>query len=440
MDFSSFENQWTITGTIELVSALRIGAGQNAPAYSLSTTPVAQAYNAKEQIYLPILHGSSLKGVIRSGFERLIRTFNINSSCVAVTRDPFPTKLCGSCISCNVFGSMKQGSKICIEDALLSPLDIHAAKQIMLIHEQPHSSLLLSSPDRKRRQGLFRPEEVVVAGTRFTLRIRLDNATEEEVGLLLLTLEEFNQKRLQVGGAVSRGLGFINVKDLNVEKKSLDTGTLISKTMDIPDLSGCAVEWLKKTDGKKDSGRSDFSVYAHAHEKPEAGLQNGHVVAKFSLTTQLPFIMAGMIDESTVTNAGEPYIPGSTIKGFLRHKFSETADDTKTKDFFGDVWNHRSRVLVSDAFIVGAVKSTDEIPKGTKLQMWMVFDNMKKDDIEEILSLVEKEPVVITGKKSAGIDRKAGRIEPTNNLVQFSLIPENISVFRTSTYLAGKIW
>ena len=83
-DFDVFKNRWVISGKITLVTPLRIGGGQNAGAYSLSQSPVLLSYDAQTQTAHPYIPGSSLKGVLRSTMERIIRTFNETESCVAV--------------------------------------------------------------------------------------------------------------------------------------------------------------------------------------------------------------------------------------------------------------------------------------------------------------------------------------------------------------------
>jgi len=44
----------------------------------------------------------------------------------------------------------------------------------------------------------MRSEEIVAANTAFDMNIVLDNASEEEVGMILLALEEFNAKRCYI--------------------------------------------------------------------------------------------------------------------------------------------------------------------------------------------------------------------------------------------------
>lgn len=467
-DFSKYENQWIITGVITTESGLKIGGGQNAAAYSLSSSPVVQSYDSERNIYLPMLPGSSLKGIIRSGMERLIRSFNEQKSCVALNNKREYKTLCGACITCDIFGSMQHGAKIRVEDAHVHPEDAAYAVSAPLYYEQPHYGRLPNFPKNK---GLFRSEEVVAAGTRFNLSICLDNAKPAEVGLVLLTLEEFNEKRLQIGGATSRGLGFVSLTELQVMKRSLNPGGRITEIPeDSAEIRKAGKNYLKSIDSGEDNGSKDFSVYASAHSDLQSGsvFGDGYNVVQMRITTQKPFQMAGF-EEPTITSHGEPYIPGSTIKGFLRKQYAQKYGSERTitlfsggsrgirqqhepshiDEIFGNSESHRSRILVSDAFAQSTIACTDEIPAGTVLSMWMVFDNMDRKDIEKIIELL-KEPVIITGAKSAGISssRDRGprrgpyqgnaRQEPTHNKVKIEVVPGSVRVFRTQQYLKDR--
>jgi CRISPR-associated protein Csm3 len=353
---------------------------------------------------------------------------------------------------------MGQGAKIVVDDALVVPeLSVHAVSA-PLTQEQPHFSAGVGGPQRGGRSGgLFRSEETVAAGTRFRFHIRLDNANEDEVGLVLLALQEFNEKRLQIGGATSRGLGFVTVREVSVKRRMLSSDGLLSE---IPEKNSGLVlagkKFLKSIDCGRDSGKVDFSVYASAHAAvPTTGMPDGFVVVPYVITVEKPFRMAGF-EEPTVTSRGVPYIPGSTIKGFLRHQFGrakerqdagsvqlfsggrdyppQRREASREEELFGDPRNHRSRVLVADAFCSDTVKDTDAIPVGTQLLTWIVFDNMNRKEIEEVCALVDK-PVTITGSRSAGINRRAGVTTPTHNVVEFTPQTQGIRVFRTSSYV-----
>ena len=235
-DFDVFENRWEISGKINLVTPLRIGGGQNAGAYSLSQTPVLLSYDAETDTAEPYIPGSSLKGVLRSAVERIVRTFNEDRACIAVGDYKTAKVLCGNdkCISCSIFGSMKSGAMVRMQDSHLSA-DVRFGG---MLDDRPHCATIFIKKGeyyeikmKSQRMGnrtvnrpaiFLRQEEVVAANTSFDLSIKLDNAEMIDVGFLLLGLDEFNAKRCFIGGGSSRGHGFVEVMDIKVIKKSLN--------------------------------------------------------------------------------------------------------------------------------------------------------------------------------------------------------------------------
>lgn len=446
-DFDVFSNRWEITGKITLVTPLRIGGGQNAGAYSLSQSPVLLSYDAQTQTAQPYVPGSSLKGVLRSTMERIIRTLNENKSCIAVgERRTVHNVLCGKsdCVPCSIFGSQKSGASIRVLDAHLCDnvrfgdvLDElpHCATLYDIINDSYKMQINQRGKFEKPRTNL-RMEEVVAAKTSFDLNINIDNVNARDVGLLLLALEEFNYKRCHIGGGVSRGHGFADIEDLKVIKKTVNGNdrsffNVSEKQCDINQLCNYAKDYLKSIDDGNEVERRDFDVYYHAYQ---TGGMSGHLVVKYKLTTLKKFQMPG-VDESTVTNYGVPVIPGSTIKGFLRHELIKDGVAASTIDeVFGSVRGknqHRSRLLVSDAHLNENFAGRDMIPENTKLTMWIVFDNVENNEVDLINDILTSRQV-ITGKRIAGV-RKGKPAD--NNEVKFSAV--GVERFNISKYLGA---
>lgn len=444
-DFDVFSNRWEITGKITLVTPLRIGGGQNAGAYSLSQSPVLLSYDAQTQTAQPYVPGSSLKGVLRSTMERIIRTLNENKSCIAVgERRAVHNVLCGKsdCVPCSIFGSQKSGASIRVQDAHLCD-DVKFGD---VLDERPHCATLYDSRSdpyemQMVRQGNFkvpktilRMEEVVAANTSFDLNINIDNVNDRDVGLLLLALGEFNYKRCHLGGGVSRGHGFADIKDLKVIKKTINSDersffNISKEQCNIDKLRDNAKDYLRSIDDENEVNRRDFDVYYRAYQ---AKGMSGHLVVKYTITTLKPFQMSG-VDERTVTNYGVPVIPGSTIKGFLRHKLiKDGVAASNIDEIFGSVRGnnqHSSRLLVSDAYPDENFAGRDMIPENTILTMWVVFDNVEANEVDLINDILTSRQV-ITGKRIAGVrkDRPAD-----NNEVKFSAV--GVERFNISKYL-----
>ena len=444
-DFDVFSNRWEITGKITLVTPLRIGGGQNAGAYSLSQSPVLLSYDAQTQTAQPYVPGSSLKGVLRSTMERIIRTLNENKSCIAVgERRVVNNVLCGKsdCVPCSIFGSQKSGASIRVQDAHLCD-DVGFGD---VLDERPHCATLYDTRNdsykmQMDQRGKFekprinlRMEEVVAANTSFDLNINIDNVNDRDIGLLLLALEEFNHKRCHLGGGVSRGHGFANIEDLKVIKKTVDSDkrsffNFSEEQCDIDKLRDHAKDYLRNIDDGNEVSRRDFDIYYRAYQTKG---MSGHLVVEYKLTTLKKFQMPG-VDERTVTNYGVPVIPGSTIKGFLRHKLIKDGVAASTIDeVFGSMRGnnqHSSRLLVSDAYPDNDFAEPDKIPENTTLTMWVVFDNVESNEVDLIDDILTSRQV-ITGKRIAGVrkDKPAD-----NNEVKFSAV--GVERFNISKYL-----
>jgi len=141
------------------------------------------------------------------------------------------------------------------------------------------------------------------------------------------------------------------------------------------------------------------------------------------------------VEEETVTSGGLPIIPGSTIKGFFRHKLIEKGvDAAKIKQIFGftDRDSHRARLLVSDAYN-NDLDDPRKIPSGSVLKMWMIFDNMTAEEVELIEEIRTSSRNVVTGKTSSKWDPSSK--SAIYNSVKMDI--ERLEIFKTSNYLSG---
>ena len=432
-DYDTFTNRWTISATLVTESGLRIGGGQSAGAYSLSANPVIQRIDPESGMPVPYIPGSSLKGVIRSGLERILRTVNESSCCSSTTGIP-----CGECIACRLFGSMKSGGGIVVDDAIIPAQD----EPGILVREQAHCATIYDKNLRIQYDGRERPRinlrisEIVVAGIRFIMQIHLDNATRIDTGLILLALDEFNHKRLHLGGASSRGLGIVSLTEVTVTCTTPGVyGQLHRESDDPSTLIKDAKEFLRGMISSSAPAGNDFDRYSHARDPFDKEHRSGCLTLRCTMTTDKDFQMKG-VEEETATMEGIPYIPGSTIKGYLRHHCIEKKiwSAEKIYDLFGGTDNqrhHRSRILISDAIPIPDIHSSDKIPAGTSLKLWIILDNVESDDANVIIDLMKKEKVTITGNTSA---RKNNRMD-SNNVVTIVGAKSKISGFRLESYL-----
>jgi CRISPR/Cas system CSM-associated protein Csm3 (group 7 of RAMP superfamily) len=377
MNFDKFESAYEIRGMITMETPLRIGK-QIAP-YSISSAPVLLQYDASKRDYVPFIPGSSLKGVLRSSCERIVKSYGEPICALPDT--------CSECRVCTVFGAQDTGAKIRVRDCTLSADTVYWRSTEERPHHADKYDLYKDRYVIKKKRGRYWTEEDVPPFT-FVFHIAIANATEEDVALVLLGLDEFNHKRAHIGGGVSRGLGFASVSIEGIIEKRVADFRVTKTNKEIKPLS------LNPDAGF--NGARDFSCYWRADDDS----LNGCIVCELEAECRSDFTMKG-VDEENITVNGTLIIPGSVIKGFLRKNCSTTWGAEMIDDVFGSTRKkgHRSRILVSDAFPSDTF--TDEkLTKGTRLTCWMVFDNMKETELREIVEVL-KEENTISGDISA---------------------------------------
>ncbi len=233
--WDTFESRFVITAHLKAVTALRVGAGGSESAQpAASDLPVLVGADDR-----PFIPGSSLRGVVRSQVERIVRTMEPRSNqegflgrgaCNPVVGDEWcitsddmkeihqkaadkgmeSDKWLGeqvwahSCRVCRTFGSSWFASRVRIAD-------LHLVN--------PDESLI------QRRDGIaiHREKETVQhkfdfetlpRGTTFQLRVTADNLSAAERGLLWLGLRELKEGHVLLGGFKGRGLGQVTLDNL----------------------------------------------------------------------------------------------------------------------------------------------------------------------------------------------------------------------------------
>jgi CRISPR-associated RAMP protein (TIGR02581 family) len=238
--WDTFASRLVIGGRLEAMSGLRIGAGGvEAAQPSASDLPVLVGGDGR-----PYIPGASLRGVLRSFVERVVRTLEPQSGqgrawegrgacnpvveaewCISreaadawrqeARRDrdangdaDFADKVWShSCRVCRVFGNTLLASRVRIAD-------------LPLLGDDP--------PRVERRDGVAidRDKETVankydfealVATSAFDLYIIAENLDAAERGLLLLGVRELSAGNLQVGGFKGRGLGWVKLETPSVQ-------------------------------------------------------------------------------------------------------------------------------------------------------------------------------------------------------------------------------
>jgi CRISPR/Cas system CSM-associated protein Csm3 (group 7 of RAMP superfamily) len=179
------------------------------------------------------LPATSLRGALRSGAERILRTVKPDAAC-----DPTGDRRCRPtseviddtwcCWACRLFGNKDWASRLSVT---VIPEDTADGEQASFDHV---------AIDRftggAREQRKF--DALAVRGRRFQVRLTLDRISADDgrwmIGLLALTLGDLAEGRISVGSGAARGHGFF----------TLDGPPRWSRYSD--DLQGCiAALWEK---------------------------------------------------------------------------------------------------------------------------------------------------------------------------------------------------
>ncbi|MBX3274757.1 MAG: CRISPR-associated RAMP protein [Sandaracinaceae bacterium] len=220
--FHVFRHRTRVRGVIECVSALRIGVGRSSDALGTDLPILRDARG------VPVIPGASIKGVVRSQVEALLRAMNQSWA-----GDPFEqggsdeeraragegsaakkAKEVRDDIAKNadeasrIFGRPNLASHVRFADAYPVP------GQEIAVEVRDGVAI---DRDLGRVSGAKKYDfEVVAAGSRFTLELMMDGLEERQEGAVVAGLEMLNEGFARLGGFKSRGLGLVKLVDLEV--------------------------------------------------------------------------------------------------------------------------------------------------------------------------------------------------------------------------------
>lgn len=215
-DFHVLRRRVRLQGTLTTRTALRIGAGSGGldDAVDLPVLRDGQGY--------PVIPGASLKGVLRSTLEGIVRGAGGTPGGPLAARglwscEPL-AKGCGHhsgggreqvdtgahCALCRLFGSQVVASHVRISDAMMSR------------REDTPPIELRDGVSIDRDLGTVHPGQkydfqVVSPGTAFALELFADNVDDAQLGLLMAGFDQIAEGFSAIGGFTSRGLGRVDL-------------------------------------------------------------------------------------------------------------------------------------------------------------------------------------------------------------------------------------
>lgn len=198
---NKLSNRIIINYKIETLSDMHIGGA--------STILPSGVDNAliKDNNGNPFIPGTSLKGVLRSTFERLL---NATGKTVC---EIFGKNMggCGKCLVCNLFGGGHKPGMLKIRDAFLLS-DGSSNRERVYIRD----GVAIDRKTGKSLPGAKYDLEVVEKGTTFEGQMVIENTSTDEghytyLGGLLSLVKFFNEFVASIGAGTSKGLGNIKI-------------------------------------------------------------------------------------------------------------------------------------------------------------------------------------------------------------------------------------
>lgn len=227
-DFDALHARLKLEGRIHTRTALHVGSGGDTDVVNLPVQKTVHGY--------PMIPGSSLKGVVRSTIEAILRAAG-NDRLRAC--DPLSEDGCGEhkdrkaplkdhCAVCRLFGSHLVASHVRFSDARMvdesGPPPIEKRDGVSIDRD-------LRVAASKRKYDL----EVVSPGTVFSLEIFVQNPEPWSMGLLITGLEQIAEGFTAIGGFTSRGLGRVGIEWTSLTR--MTAARLLSGSRDPEPLS-----------------------------------------------------------------------------------------------------------------------------------------------------------------------------------------------------------
>jgi CRISPR-associated RAMP protein (TIGR02581 family) len=217
--FQVFKNRLELQGTLETVTALRISQGR-------STEPIGSDLPVvKDALGKPFIPGASFKGALRSRLESFLRGVNpeladdpnqlVSPDRMTRIRDlkeqfkendqALTDALWAQTdLASRLFGSPWIASKFQVRDLTVKT-------ETWFGQYQERDGVSIDRDTETAADGRLYDFQVVPAGTEFEFRAVIENAEEDELGLLMIGLHQFETEQIPLGGGRSRGLGVVKL-------------------------------------------------------------------------------------------------------------------------------------------------------------------------------------------------------------------------------------
>ncbi len=226
MLFDTFENKYILKGVLVAVDPIHIGSSAKS---SLDPVEVDSSVLKDSRGY-PVIPGSSVKGVVRSWFESVLRGTGVYV-CDVLDKEGYCThshedeiKKCDSskekaelaykysCEACRLFGGREIAGKIQFKDCYLIGEPSFEFRDGVGIDRVTGAAKGSAKYDF----------EIISKDSEFSFYLTAENMDEKQQKYFDFIVEGLKSGELSVGGMTTRGLGRFMVKDVEIEAVTKD--------------------------------------------------------------------------------------------------------------------------------------------------------------------------------------------------------------------------
>lgn len=173
---------------------------------------------------VPFLPGSSLKGVLRSGVETLLRGLG-ERACRVTDRGDRCQPGQDRCRACLLFGSTEGASVVLVEDGLPWPpgaTDAERAEAARMVEARRTVRAGVGIDRQTGSVGVGPFDYEILSGVTFHPTIRLRNPEPWQAGALAAGLKLLDDGMLRLGSGTTKGLGRVRVEPKQVRLLALE--------------------------------------------------------------------------------------------------------------------------------------------------------------------------------------------------------------------------
>lgn len=236
--FDKFYNQTVIKGELVAVDPIHIGTSAKD---SLNPVEIDSSV-LKDNMGNPLIPGSSIKGVVRSYYESVVRSIDVKKACDVLDKYNYCTKekeeeihqkglsaaetaelaYKYSCDACRLFGGRELAGKLKFKDCYA----IIPKGKTAIITEFRDGVGIDRNTGAAKGNAKY-DFEIVPKGTKFDFCLIADNLDEKQTKALDFVFEYLQSGEMAVGGMSTRGFGRVKLE--NVERKTVTADDLRSR-------------------------------------------------------------------------------------------------------------------------------------------------------------------------------------------------------------------